>query len=305
MGNKQLPLVTIGIPTYNGGARIHRSLESIRNQNYPNLEIIISDNCSTDNTQQVVENFLKQNSDIKYFRQPKNIGQIPNYHFLKETASGKYFMWVADDDMVEPGLLLRAVAFMEEHDDYSLVAGKIQYWKDGVPDVLEQGFTFEQDSPRRRVAAFYSKVIYCGLLHGLMRLELAKALRMRSVIGNDYHFVANMLFLGKVKNFDFTGYNKSFGGVSQNFKKYAKHMGESWIFGYFPHWKIASDAFKEVESRSPVFASMPYLSRLTLGMASFFGVLYCFYGRIYIGARLRNHVFGPIASVFKQPAAKT
>ena len=217
--------------------KLYRPLESIWAQNYPNLEVVISDNCSTDDTKNIVENICKVHPQIRYIRQEKNIGQMPNYYFLFQAAKGKYFMWLADDDFLEPGFLIRAVDFLEKHDDYSLGAGRIQYWYDTIPDLLEQGFTFEQNSPGMRVASFYSKVIYCGIMHGLIRRELAKDVTINYVIGNDYHFVANLAYLGKVKNFEFTGYNKNFGGLSRNFKQYAKHMGEAWIVGYFPKLK--------------------------------------------------------------------
>ncbi|HEY5918360.1 MAG TPA: glycosyltransferase family A protein [Chryseolinea sp.] len=304
MEHNTLPLVTIGMPTYNGGHKLFKPLESIWRQNYPNLEVVISDNCSTDDTKDIVENICKEHPQVRYFRQEKNIGQIPNYYFLIQAAKGKYFMWLADDDFLEPGFLIRAVDFMEKHDDYSLGSGRIQYWHDTIPDLLEHGFTFEQNSPGVRVASFYSRVIYGGIMHGLIRRESAKNVRINKMIGNDYHFVANLVYLGKVKNFDFTGYNKNFGGVSRTFKQYAKHMGEAWIVGYFPHLKIAKDAFTEVLYRSPVFSSRSFLSRVTLGIACFFGVLYCYYGRIFVGARVRNHVITPITSVWKKLAVK-
>jgi len=304
MENSPLPLVTIGIPTYNGNKKLLKPLESIWAQNYPNLEIIISDNCSTDNTQEVVEELRKMHPDVKYVRQQKNIGQMPNYYFLLQAATGKYFMWVADDDTLEPGALLNTVQFMESHNDYSLASGRIQYWHHDIPSVLEQGFTFEQDSPGTRVARFYSKVIYGGLLHGLMRKDLTKDVTIHYVIGNDYHFVANLCYLGKVKNFEFVGYNKNFGGLSRNFRQYAKHMGESWIVGYFPHLKIARDAFIEVFRRSPVFSSRPFFPRLALALTSCLGVLYCYYGRIFIGARVKNYVITPINSMLRKTVAK-
>jgi glycosyltransferase involved in cell wall biosynthesis len=304
MESNSLPLVTIGIPTYNGSGRILRPIQSIWAQNYPNLEIIISDNCSTDNTNEVVENIRKEHPDIINIRQDTNISQIPNYDFLLRTAKGKYFMWLADDDFLEPGFLVKAVQFMEEHDDYSLASGRIQYWQGNSRDVLEHGFTFEQNSPARRVIHFYSKVIYGGIMHGLIRRTYTENVTFNYVIGMDYHFVANLVYLGKVKNFEFTGYNKHFGGISRNFRNYAKFMGESWIVGYFPHLKIAKDAFTEVFSRSLIFSNRRFFSRFALAMACAVGVLYCYYGRIFIGARVKNHVIMPITFAFKRTARK-
>ena len=298
-------MVTIGIPTYNGSKRIGRPIESIWKQNYPNLEIIISDNCSTDNTKEVIENICKDHPEIRYVRQETNIKQMPNYDFVLRAARGKYFMWLADDDFIEPDFVMRAVQFLEAHDDYSLASGKIQYWQEEKRDLLEGGFTFEQNSPSTRVARFYSKVVYAGIIHGLIRTECVKDITFFVVIGNDYHFVANLLFLGKVKNFDFTGYNKHFGGVSRDFRGYAKHMGESWLTGYFPHLKMAKDAFTEVFSRSVVFSRMPFLSRLGLAVRSWFGVVYCYYGRIFIGARVMNHFVTPVTAAVKKTPAKS
>jgi glycosyltransferase involved in cell wall biosynthesis len=304
MEKKTLPLVSIGIPTYNGSARLHKPISSVWAQNYPNLEVIVSDNCSTDNTREVLESIAKEHPEIRYIRQEKNLTQIPNYEFLLKVAKGKYFMWLADDDFLEPGVIARAVEFMEDHDDYSLGAGQIQYWHDTVRDLVEGGFTFEQSSPAKRVVGFYSKVIYCGIMHGLIRTDLAREIPIRKLIGNDYHFVANLAYLGKIKNFDFVSYNKKFGGVSQNFHQYAKHMGESRWVGYFPHIKLAIDAFHEVWSRSSVFSARSPISRMVLGLGCSLGVLYCYYGRIFIGARVKNHIITPITSLFKKPSQK-
>jgi glycosyltransferase domain-containing protein len=304
MQSNSLPLITIGIPTYNGSTRISRPIQSILAQNYPNLEIIVSDNCSTDNTTEVVESIRKDHPEIKYIRQEKNINQLPNYDFVLRAAKGKYFMWLADDDFLEADYLMKAVLFLEEHDDYSLASGKIQYWQEDKRDILEGGFSFEQNSPASRVAHFYSKVVYAGIIHGVIRTECVKDITFFMVIGNDYHFVANLLYLGKVKNFDFTGYNKHFGGVSRNFRNYAKHLGESWLAGYFPHFKISKDAFTEIFSRSIVFSKMPFFSRLGLGIVSYLGVLYCYYGRIHIGARVRKHFVTHVTEALKKTPSK-
>src|SRR5882757_11007964 len=104
-----LPLVSIGIPTYNGAKRIVSTITSILNQRYPNLEVIISDNCSSDNTEEVCSDLCKKNKSLHYFRQKENIGIIPNYKFVLRKASGEFYMWVADDDTLEPGILQKYV----------------------------------------------------------------------------------------------------------------------------------------------------------------------------------------------------
>jgi glycosyltransferase involved in cell wall biosynthesis len=295
----EYPPISIGIPTYNRNIGILRTLKSIWAQNYPNYEIVISDNCSTDNTKEVLLELAKEHSEIKYHRQEKNIGMIPNFEFVRKNATGKYFMWVSDDDVLEPGALLKYVAFLEKNPAYSLVSGEIRYWGEHGPDFNEKGFTFEQNWPALRTVLFYFKVIWGGMIHGMMRRELAKNVSLRKVIGNDYHFVANLVYLGKVKNFDFVGYNKSFGGTSKTFKQYAKAMGESEFAGNFPHKKMAGDAFREVMSNSTVFGRLSSLPKLTLAILSFQAVFLCYYLKIFpfkIGGIIKRFILKPFAA---------
>ncbi|NER08783.1 MAG: glycosyltransferase family 2 protein, partial [Okeania sp. SIO3C4] len=99
MENKHDPLISIGIPTYNRPQRLRKTLASITCQTYSNLEIIVSDNCSSDDeTQKVVQEFMETDPRIRYFRQDENIGMFYNFKFVFDVSKGDYFTWVADDD---------------------------------------------------------------------------------------------------------------------------------------------------------------------------------------------------------------
>ena len=94
-----MPLVTVGIPTYNRAKGLERTLQCIMQQTYDNLEIIISDNCSTDpDVLSLLNKYAGQDSRIKFFVQEQNITLVPNFQFLLDKATGEYFMWAADDD---------------------------------------------------------------------------------------------------------------------------------------------------------------------------------------------------------------
>lgn len=99
MVNEELPLVTIGIPTYNRSKYLKEALESALNQTYPNIEIIVSDNTSTDNTQEMMQQY--SNPKIKYFRHKENIGMVGNWNTCLEKANGRYFLLLSDDDILE------------------------------------------------------------------------------------------------------------------------------------------------------------------------------------------------------------
>lgn len=98
------PLVTIGIPTYNrANAFLPDAIKCVVGQTYENIEIIISDNCSSDDTQGLVESF--NNSRIRYYRHPKNIGAINNFNFCVDQAKGEYFLLLHDDDLIDSDMV--------------------------------------------------------------------------------------------------------------------------------------------------------------------------------------------------------
>lgn len=99
-GNIDGFLVTIAIPTYNrADAYLKDAIQSAINQTYPNLEIIISDNCSSDDTKLVVGSF--KDPRIRYYRHNKNIGANNNFNFCLEKAAGVFFLLLHDDDLID------------------------------------------------------------------------------------------------------------------------------------------------------------------------------------------------------------
>jgi glycosyltransferase involved in cell wall biosynthesis len=109
--NKQ-PLVSIGIPTYNrADAYLAGALDSALAQDYPNLEIIVSDNASTDGTQDLVES--KKDVRIRYFRHDENIGAAKNPNFCLQQARGAYFLLLHDDDMIDPDFVSACVRALD------------------------------------------------------------------------------------------------------------------------------------------------------------------------------------------------
>jgi glycosyltransferase involved in cell wall biosynthesis len=96
------PLVSVGIPCYNRPESMKRTLERITGQTYRNLEIIVSDNCSSDpRVESVGREFASKDLRVQYYRQDENKGAMSNFQFVLEKATGEYFMWAADDDLLD------------------------------------------------------------------------------------------------------------------------------------------------------------------------------------------------------------
>ena len=110
-----VPRLSVGLPVYNGENFLAESLEALLGQSYDDFELIISDNASTDGTADICRHYIKQDSRISYFRQPRNIGCGPNHNFLVEQARGELFKWASHDDLYARDLLERCVAALDEY----------------------------------------------------------------------------------------------------------------------------------------------------------------------------------------------
>jgi glycosyltransferase involved in cell wall biosynthesis len=91
--------VTIGFPVYNGGEQFEAALDAIRAQTWRNLDILISDNASTDQTEATCRRAAAEDDRIRYVRQPRNIGPTGNFNFVRQQRRGEFFAWAAHDDL--------------------------------------------------------------------------------------------------------------------------------------------------------------------------------------------------------------
>jgi glycosyltransferase involved in cell wall biosynthesis len=112
-GGDNLPLVSIGIPTYNrANGYLKEALESALAQTYPNVEIVVADNCSPDNTREVVARYADRR--VRYFRHEPGLAPNDNFNFCLKQANGSYFLLLHDDDMIDPDFVdtcLRAAGY--------------------------------------------------------------------------------------------------------------------------------------------------------------------------------------------------
>src|ERR1700749_639605 len=99
------PLVSIGLFLYNGDRFLAAAIESILNQTFKDFELIISDNCSTDRSDEICRRYAAADSRIRYYRNEKNMGAGWNLRNVYFKATGKYFKWAAHDDTLEPRFL--------------------------------------------------------------------------------------------------------------------------------------------------------------------------------------------------------
>ncbi len=108
-------LVSIIMPTYNCGKFIQETIESVIAQTYKNWELIIVDDCSKDNTKEIVEKLIKTDSRICYYKLEKNQGAAIARTKSMEMAKGKYMAFLDSDDLWKEDKLEKQLKFMEEN----------------------------------------------------------------------------------------------------------------------------------------------------------------------------------------------
>jgi len=109
-------LVSIITPTYNCGKFISETIDSVLRQSYENWEMIIVDDCSTDNTKEIVETYIKQDNRIKYYLLDVNSGAAIARTKAMELAKGKYMAFLDSDDLWTPDKLEKQILFMKKND---------------------------------------------------------------------------------------------------------------------------------------------------------------------------------------------
>lgn len=197
------PRVSIGLPVYNGEAYLAEALDSLCAQTVEDLEIIISDNASTDQTEAICRRYAAADPRIRYVRNRHNRGAAANYNRVAHLARGTYFKWAAHDDTCAPDCIARCLAVLEA--DPTAV---ISYGWTGLIDteyrchtVRRNALPTDAPSPRVRfrslIAADY-KQHPCTPVFGLIRRQaLMQTGLIPPYVHGDRILLAQLSLLGR------------------------------------------------------------------------------------------------------------
>ena len=192
------PVVSIGLPVYNGGKYLARAVRSILSQTYTDFELIVSDNASLDKTMEICKSFGKKDPRIRYFRNEKNMGAAWNFKRVFELSCGKYFQWACHDDVWTPTLLERCVGTLDRNPDLMLCYSRTTYINEhGGPTVSLIGRPELND---REASTRFGKFLdyhiapnECNQVLGLFRADVLK----KTHLIEDYP-ASDMILLGEV-----------------------------------------------------------------------------------------------------------
>lgn len=196
------PTVSIVIPVCNGENYLREAITSIMVQSYRDFELVISDNASTDATERICREFSVQDSRIRYIRQSVNIGAARNFNILVAEARGRYFKWMAHDDVIAPTYLESCVEVLE-HDATAVLASTRVRFIDSSGNQHEEYSSLGRigdPDPSVRFSEMMREGGRCYEIFGLIRRS---QLLQTGMIGCYYHgdgvLLAHLSLLGRFK----------------------------------------------------------------------------------------------------------
>jgi hypothetical protein len=268
-----VPPVSIGIPTYNRAATLSRAVDSVLAQTRPDLELVISDNASSDETQELCEQRAALDGRIRYLRQAVNQGPTANFNLLFTECRGAHVMMLSDDDWLEPDYVERCLAELSDPRGHSarraLVCGVARYFRaDGQPAFEGAAMQLDQPTGAERVRAYFAgEKDNNGTFYGLIpRHVLGEAAPLLNVLGNDWLLVAAIAYQGTVRTLSSTAVNRSLGGTSVDIRSIGATLGKPTPQARVPHLVIAWHTFAQIGWRAPVYRDLSARDRLALAV---------------------------------------
>ncbi|HEX2543242.1 MAG TPA: glycosyltransferase family 2 protein [Ramlibacter sp.] len=271
MSRPSQPLVSVCVPTYKRADRLRSALDKILHCSYANLEVIVSDNASPDHTPQVCEELARTDARVRYYRHPVNQGATKNFEFARAQATGKYFLWHADDDHLDPDYIERCVAELEADPSLVLVAGVAAYhrgdhvttfrgnvmqpaWRSGIARALHYVFFMEDNS------------IFCGLY----RRESVSDCHPPVCLAGDSVFVAEVLLHGRGKVLpEIHVYREASDGLSASPKSMVAAVGGPAWQGDYPWLAVPANM-----ARGIAFGSWKYRDSNALLQATVYATVF-------------------------------
>lgn len=200
------PRVSIGLPVYNGANYIRAAVRSILEQDYPDFELIISDNASTDETEAICRELVAEDPRVRYHRNEKNLGAARNYNIVFELARGEYFKWQAHDDECDPAMIRECVAALDQAPARVAMVYPLAVLINEHGEVLRgplDRIESRDSRPYYRLSRLFWELNMCDPVFGLIRTSYLKQTQLiGAYFGADYVLLGELAMLGEIWEID-------------------------------------------------------------------------------------------------------
>jgi glycosyltransferase involved in cell wall biosynthesis len=241
---QQENLVTIKIVTYNRVKLLKRCVQSILTQSYKNINIIIFDDFSNDETEKYC-NDLKKIHNIIYIRNRSNIGPRQNFQNALSYIHGDFCMLLADDDYIPENYISTCLNYLTSNSDISFVKGKT-IWVDS--DILLdcKNGNLHLNNKFLRLLKYYSNPGKYTFLYSLYKSNFVTKFHVFDIAPFDWHFEASLAYLGKFSIINSVNIYRSAKGVSSDKKELFKLFKLSKFSRLFPYLTISYNSAKHI-----------------------------------------------------------
>ena len=193
------PRLTIGMPVFNGERWLAETFDSLLRQTFRDFEIIVSDNCSTDETRNICLEYANRDSRIHYIRQDSNIGIFRNYDAVFHESKTPFFKWASSNDLCRPRFLELCMNALDEHPDAVLSCTHTVLFDEDAQKESEyvENIEWHNKDPIARYREFWSKAGLNNVMNGVIRSDaLRRTMLNMSFQGSDLNMIADLLLQG-------------------------------------------------------------------------------------------------------------
>jgi glycosyltransferase involved in cell wall biosynthesis len=194
------PRISVGMPVYNREKYLPTAIEAHLNQTNGDFELIITDNASTDHSEEICRGYAARDPRIQYHRNDENVGAAGNYRRCFELATGEFFRWTPSDDSVSANLHERAIEILDRDPSVMVAYGRTKLI-DGDGKIIgdfDENLHLMDDHPSKRWKGVLYNLSLGNLLYGLSRAALLrKTGLLRNYTGGDIPLIAEMSLYGK------------------------------------------------------------------------------------------------------------
>jgi len=196
------PILTIGIPVYNESKYLTKTIESAINQSFGNIRILIADNCSLDNSFEIMKSFAAKDNRIEIIRHNQNLGALKNFQYLLINASTKYFMWLGGHDIIPEDYAYNLINQILLNRDSVMSFGSVNNIdnNENIVDFYQYNFNEELISFDyfERVYSLIKNLEDCTLIQGVFLTDvLIKSFFDKPCLGVDHIILAKAISFGK------------------------------------------------------------------------------------------------------------
>ena len=263
------PRISIGLPVYNGERYLEAGIRSILSQTFTDFELIISDNASTDRTEQICRTFAAGDPRVRYFRSDRNHGLAWNWNRVFALSSGEFFRWSAHDDLTDPRFLAAAVAVLDCDATVVLCYSREQFIDEAGQVLRSNQVALSRAGSIRAQDRFADLVLidhWCLPIFGLMRASVLRATAgYGSYVASDRVLLAELALHGRFYEipevlFMFRLHRE------QSIQALAFHKRAAWIDPArtgrrtLPHWRFYGEYYRCLR-RAPLTRNVRMICR--------------------------------------------